>query len=58
MYQSRRIWQSNVSAAHVAGFVEPPAGAGSLAGLPLRKEVALGISWLFFQPNNSQRDNC
>jgi hypothetical protein len=29
-------------------------GAGSIAGLPLRKPVALGRSWLFLQPNNSQ----
>src|ERR1700759_5308632 len=41
MEQSHRIWQSNGSAAHVARFVEPPGGAGSIAGLPLRKQVAL-----------------
>ena len=35
-----------------------PGGAGSTAGLPLRKQVALGRSWLFLQPNNSQCDNC
>src|SRR5271155_4432156 len=44
--------------AHVARFVEPPGGAGRIAGLPLRKQVALGRSWLFLQPNNSQCGNC
>jgi hypothetical protein len=58
MGQSHRIWQSKGSAAHVARFVEPPGGAGSIAGLPLRKQVALGRSWLFLQPNNSQCSNC
>jgi hypothetical protein len=38
--------------------VEPPCGAGGIAGLPLRKQVALGLSWLFLQPNNSQCGNC
>src|SRR5260370_7193708 len=38
MYQSHRIWQSNGSAAHLARFVEPPGGAGSIAALPLRKQ--------------------
>jgi hypothetical protein len=58
MDQSHRIWQSNGSVAHVARFVEPPDGGGSIAGLPLRKQVALGLSWLFslffaakYQPN-------
>jgi hypothetical protein len=32
--------------------------AGSIAGLPLRKPVALGRCWLFLQPNNSQRSDC
>jgi hypothetical protein len=26
--------------------------------LPLRKQVALGLCWLFLQPNNSQGSNC
>jgi hypothetical protein len=56
--QSHRIWQSNSSAAHVARFVEPPGAAGSIAGLRHRKRVALGRSWLFLQPNNSQTNNC
>jgi len=47
MYQPRRIWQSNGSTVHVARFVEPPGGAASLAGLPLRKQVALGRRRLF-----------
>src|SRR5271156_6321125 len=58
MDQSHRIWQSDGSAAHVARFVEPPGGAGSIAGLPLRKQIAFGRSWLFLQPNNSQCSNC
>jgi hypothetical protein len=56
--QCHRAWQSNGSAAHVARFVEPPGGAGSIAGQALRKQVALGRSWLFslffaakYQPN-------
>ena len=28
------------------------------AALPLRKQVALGLCWLFLQPNNSQGSNC
>jgi hypothetical protein len=48
MDQSHRIWQSNGSAAHVARFVEPLDGAGGIAGLPLRKQLALGRSWLFW----------
>ena len=58
MDQSHRIWQSNGSAAHVARFVEPPGGAGSIAGLSLSKQVALDRSWLFLQPNNSQCSSC
>jgi hypothetical protein len=61
MDQSHRIWQSNGSAAHVARFVEPPVRAGSIARLPLRKQVALGLLWpfwLFLQSNNSQYSNC
>ena len=46
------------SAAHVVPFVEPPGGAGSIAGLPHRNQAALGLSWLFLQPNNSQCSNC
>jgi len=46
MDQSHRIWLSNGSVAHVARFVEPPDWAGSIAGLPLRKQVALGLSSL------------
>jgi hypothetical protein len=38
--------------------VKPPVGAGSIAGLPVRKQVALGLSWLFLQPSNSQRSSC
>jgi hypothetical protein len=26
--------------------------------LPVRKQVALGLCWLFLQPNNSQGSNC
>jgi hypothetical protein len=51
MDQSHRIWQSNGSAANVARIVEPPGGASSIAGLPLRKPVTLGrfrLFWLFF----------
>jgi len=55
MDESHRIWQSIGSRAQVARFVKPPVGAGSIAGLPLRKQVALGRSWLFLQPSNSQR---
>jgi len=33
MYQPRRMWRSNGSAAHVAGFMEPPGGAGRLGVL-------------------------
>jgi hypothetical protein len=58
MDQSHRIWQSSGSAAHVARLVEPPVGAGSIAGLPVRNQVALDLSWLFLQPNNSQCSNC
>ena len=58
MYQSRRIWQSNGSAAHLARFVEPAGGAGCIAGLPLREQSAADRSWQFLQPNNSQRSNC
>src|SRR5580704_14018855 len=53
MDQSHRIWQSNGSAAHVARFVEPPVKGP--AALP---QVALGLFWLFLQPNNSQCSNC
>jgi hypothetical protein len=31
MDQSHRIWQSNGAAAHLAPFLEPPGGAGSIA---------------------------
>ena len=58
MDHSHRIWQSNGSVTHVARFVELPDGAGSIAGLPLREQVTLGLSWLFslffaakYQPN-------
>jgi hypothetical protein len=53
-----KIWQRNVSAAHVAGFMAPPGAAGSIAGLFLCKRVIPGRSWLFslffaakYQPN-------
>jgi hypothetical protein len=49
MDQSHRFWQSNGSATDVARLVEPPVGAGSIAGLPFRKQVALGRAWLFLQ---------
>src|SRR5580704_3770140 len=58
MDESHRIWQSTGSGAQVARFVKPPVGAGSIAGLPVRKQVALGRSWLFLQPSNSQRSSC
>jgi len=48
MDQSHRIWQSNGSAANVARLVESPGEASSIAGLSLRKQVALGRSWLFW----------
>jgi len=58
MDESHRIWQSAGSGAQLARFVKPPVGAGSIAGLPLRKQVILDRSWLFLQPNNSQRSSC
>jgi len=63
------IWAaSQISAISLAEFgratARQPMWPGSWnrrvgpVALPLRKQVALGLCWLFLQPNNSQGSNC
>jgi len=49
MDQSHQVWQSNGSAAaNVVWLAESPSGARGIAGLPRRKQLALGRSWLLW----------